>query len=64
MYYLKYNYLIVKCKELNDQYECDADREIICMVNDYQPFKRYGYEVYKVRANGSLELIQRYDRFI
>jgi hypothetical protein len=58
-----YKYLIVKCKELNDQYECEADRKIICMTNNYQPFKKYGYEVYEMRENGSFKLIQEFDYF-
>lgn len=46
-------YLIVKCTLLNDQYECDADREPICMTDDPTPYG-YGYEVYEVQGDGSL----------
>ena len=45
-------YLIMKCKELADQYECDADREPMFLVEDWEDwFKKnqptYQFEVYK-----------------
>ena len=46
-------YLIVKCTLLADQYECDADREPICMTDDPTPYG-YGYEIYEVQEDGSL----------
>ncbi len=53
-------YLITKCRELNDQYECDVDRELICITDNYDDFNKYGYEVYKIYPNGSLVLIKEY----
>ena len=52
-------YLIVECTELNDQWECDADRRPICLTNDYSNYGR-GYEVYEVKDNGTLNLIKDY----
>lgn len=51
-------YLIVKCVELNDQYECDADRTPICMTDNKEEYWKSGYEIYEVRSNGKLELIK------
>lgn len=57
-------YLIVKCDELWDQYECDANRKPLCVVTDYNPYKKHGYEVYKIdRKTGNLTLIQEYDKY-
>lgn len=53
-------YLIIKCTDLEDQYECDADREPICITDDYTDYKVYGYEVYEIKTDGSLEKIQNY----
>lgn len=54
-------YLIIKCHELNDQYECDADRTPICLTHDYSKFKKYGYEIYEVRENNTFKLIKEYE---
>lgn len=55
-------YLIVRCAELNDQYECDCDRLPIKLVDNYEEYyDRYGYEVYECLPNGNLNLIQSYD---
>ena len=45
-------YLIVKCKELGDQFECDADREPMFLVDDWGEWfnknhPTYQFEVYK-----------------
>ena len=45
-------YLIVKCTELGDQYECDADREPMFLVDDWEDWFQknhptYRFEVYK-----------------
>lgn len=55
---LKYKYLIVRCVELHDQ---DPYREIICVTNDYEPYRQLGYEIYKIKKNGSVGLIKRYN---
>ena len=49
-------YLIVKCEDLSDQYECDADRTPLCVVEDYLPYFKRGYEIYAINADGSLTL--------
>jgi hypothetical protein len=53
-------YLIIKCKELGDQFECDADRTPICVTNDYSKYG-YGYEVWEIHSNGSLTKIKEYE---
>ena len=52
-------YLIIKCTELCDQYECDAYREPICITDNYDDFNKYGYEIYKI-CSESLVLIKEY----
>lgn len=55
-------YLIVKCIPLDDQYECDADRIPLCIIEDYSTYKNvFGYEVWKIQKNGNLKKIQNYD---
>ena len=59
-------YLIVKCEELNDQWECDANRDPLCVIyEDKIPnkYKQYGYEIYEIFDNGSLALRQEYDQY-
>lgn len=58
---LKYKYIIVWCRELEEQDECDAYREIICLTNNYEPYKQFGYEIYKIKENGSTVLIKNYN---
>jgi hypothetical protein len=53
-------YLIVKCVELGDQWECDADRTPLCMVNDYSKYG-LGYEVWERKEDGSFECIKNYE---
>lgn len=54
-------YLIVKCRELNDQYECDADRTPICLTDDFKKFDKYGYEIYEITSENTFKLIKEYD---
>lgn len=54
-------YLIVECRALNDQFECDADRTPICVTEDYSKYNKYGYEVYEIKEDGSLKLIRDYE---
>lgn len=54
-------YLIIKCNELSDQYECDADRFPVCLVDDWADFNKYGYEVYEVLKNNTFKLIKNYE---
>ena len=59
-------YLIVKCEELGDQYECDADREPMFLVDDWEEWYNknnptYWFEVYKFVDDEEAELIKQYD---
>lgn len=54
-------YLVVKCTELNDQHECDADREPICLTDDCEKFNKYGYEIYEITSNNTFKLVKEYD---
>ena len=54
-------YLVVKCDELGDQFECDADRTPICLTDDYSDYDKRGYEIYEVNNDGTFTLIRDYD---
>ena len=59
-------YLIVRCVTLGDQYECDADRTPITMVEDWEKWAKetdvdYRFEVYELLPNGEFELIRHYE---
>lgn len=54
-------YLVVECRELGDQWECDADRTPILVTDDYSGYNRYGYEIYQIEPDGKLNLIREYD---
>ena len=58
-------YLIMKCMELGDQYECDADREPITLTEDWKSWIEktnpdYQFEIYEFQ-NSEFELIKGYD---
>lgn len=55
-------YLIVKCDELSDQYECDADRIPVCLTDNWTYYNEYGYEVYEVLKNNTFKLIKSYEQ--
>jgi hypothetical protein len=55
----KVMYLIVKCTELMDQYECEYDREPLKVVSDYAPYNKYGYEIYEISTSGALNRIRK-----
>lgn len=58
-------YLIVKCEPLGDQFECDANRTPICMVDDYKIFKAdYDFEVYELGVDGGFSLVKEYDDYM
>lgn len=62
-------YLIVRCVTLGDQYECDADRTPITMVEDWEKWAKetnvdYRFEVYELLPNGEFELIRHYEEAI
>ena len=53
-------YLIVECRELGDQWECDADRTPICVTDDPSKYGR-GHEVWEILSDGNLKKIRDYD---
>ncbi len=53
-------YLIVECQELGDQFECDADRTPLFVVDNFDDFNCRGYEIYEIKEDGILELIKEY----
>ena len=54
-------YLIVKCKELLDQFECDCDRTVLGIVTDYTDYQKFGFEIYAIRKDGRCILIKETD---
>lgn len=54
------NYLIIKCKPLNDPYECSVSRFPVCLTND-PPQYGFGYEIWEVQVDGTLTCIKEYD---
>ena len=54
-------YLIIKCYELDDPYECDAYRVPVCLSDSYDEYNRYGFEVYRVLSDGTFELVKKYE---
>lgn len=56
-------YLIVECRTLCDQFECDAYRRPLCMVDEWKGTKYdvEGYEVYEVQADGFFKQVREYD---
>lgn len=57
-------YLIVKCEELNDQYECDAYRTPITMTANWKNWckvkkPKFLFEVYEF-VNDNFKLIKEY----
>lgn len=62
-------YLIVKCEELFDQYECDADREPMFLVDDWKKWYQdnhpnYLFEVYKFEDDKECTLEKHYDDYV
>ena len=61
-------YLIMRCDELGDQYECDANREPIAITSDWENWLKennpdYLFEVYSWDGT-SMECIKDYDSFM
>ena len=59
-------YLIVKCEELGDQFECDANREPMFLVDDWKDWfnknhPTYQFEVYKFVDDNEATLEKTYD---
>ena len=59
-------YLIVKCEELDDQFECDADRTPMMVTDNvkqwFQQTKpKYYFEIYEIQTNRTLKKVKDYD---
>lgn len=54
-------YIIVECEELNDAWECDCDRTVKRVVEDYKPYWSFGYEIWLILPDGSVKLVKEYD---
>lgn len=54
-------YLVVRCVELGDQWECDADRRPVCLTEDYSKYDKHGYEIYKLNKDGTFTLVRNYE---
>ena len=56
-------YLIVKCIPLNDGWECDADRKVYLVTDNWKKAlpKKGLFEVYEISNNGKLHLIKDYE---
>ena len=48
-------YLVVECIEVFDEWE----KTPICVTEDYSEYDKYGYEIYEIYDDGSLELIRK-----
>ena len=56
-------YLVVECTPLYDQWESDANRMPLCMVDEWKGtiYDAEGFEVYEVQANGFFKQVREYD---
>lgn len=54
-------YLVIECNELGDQWECDANRNPICMTDNYEDYDDYGYEIYELCSDNTFKLIKGYE---
>ena len=54
-------YLVVRCVELGDQWECDADRRPVCLTEDYSKYDKQGYEIYKLNKDNTFTLVRNYE---
>ena len=58
-------YLIMRCDELDDQFECDANRTPIAIVKDWENWAYnhptdYNYEVWQYGNDGNFSCIKDY----
>ena len=59
-------FLIVACYELGDQFECDANREPVCLTNDWREWYKinqpsFRFEVYEAQADNTFNLVKDYE---
>lgn len=58
----KMAYLIVKCEELGDQYECDANRTPMFMCNSWEDLRLdYQFDVYELQNDNTFKCIKDYE---
>ena len=57
-------YLIIKREYNEDLFDTYVERIPVCMVNKYEKYDDYGYEIYELCANNSFKLIKEYDQTI
>ena len=58
------NIVVVKCKPLNDQWECEFERTPVCLTTKENAKRAYNgkfYEHYAVMPNGRLKLVKECD---
>ena len=58
------NVVVVRCKPLNDQWECEFDRTPVCLTSRENAERSYNgkwYEHYAVMPNGRLERVKECD---
>ncbi len=59
-------YLIMKCEPLSDQWETDAHRTPLTMVDDWKKWQKefkpkYFYEIYEFTKNNNFKLIKEWE---
>ena len=59
-------FLIVSCTELGDQWECDANREPVCLTENWREWYKmnqpsFRFEVYETQTDNSFKLIKDYE---
>lgn len=59
---MELKYLIVECRELDDQWECDCDRTPVCITDEkgVEKYLTLEYEIYSILSDGKLEIIKDY----
>lgn len=58
------NVVVVRCKPLDDQWECEFERTLVCLTtqeNANRSYKGRNYEHYAVMPNGRLVLVKECD---
>lgn len=59
-----FKYLLVRCEELHDQFECDCNRTPVCLVEDYKTVDTDGMEVYEILENGEIgNCVESYEEY-
>lgn len=60
-------YLIVKCEPLDDQWECDCNRDPICIVDNWSKYVSNRddefFDVWEIKDDGKLKLVKEWDNY-